>query len=308
VLAAAGAAVLGAGGASVALAERRGPDRPRRLVLATGPQGAVFLEVGRDLARAVTALSPATAVTTLVTAATVENLRLLAASRADLGLAALDAAAVDPRVVNRTIMGVCRVYDSVLHLVVPAGSPIRALADCAGTVVSVGATDSGTEFTSVRLLGLAGVRPAGLVRLAQTPAMDALAAGTVDAAFSLTGFPTPSIRDLARRRPLRLVPLAGFAPVLEASIPRVYAPAVVPAGTYAGVGVTATVAVPNLLLARPGLPDGAVSLVAEAVLSDRSRRFWTHSDSWRIDVRTAIATGPVSLHPAAVAWLRATKP
>ncbi|HEY6795899.1 MAG TPA: TAXI family TRAP transporter solute-binding subunit [Kineosporiaceae bacterium] len=307
-LVAAGAGVLGVSGVAVALADRRGPDRPRSVVLATGPPGAVFLEVGRDLARAVRALSPGTTVTTLITAASVENLRLLAGGKADLGLASLDASAVDRQVLAGSITAVCRLYDSVLHLVVPAASGIRTLADCGGKIVSVGAGDSGTEFTTLRLLDLARVRPAGMIRLAQTEAMDALGRGTVDAAFSLTGFPTGAIRQLADRQPLRLVPLAAFAPLLEGSIPQVYAPAVVPAGTYHGIGATPTVSVPNLLLARPALPDSAATLVTEAVLSAGSRRFWTHSDSRRIDVRTAIATGPASLHPAALAWLRAHKP
>jgi hypothetical protein len=200
------------------------------------------------------------------------------------------------------------VYDSLLHLVVPARSVIRVLGDCAGRRVSVGASGSGTEFIVLRLLGLTGVRPAAMVRLGQAEALDALARGAVDAAFSLTGFPTPAIAQLAAREPLRLVPLVDFVPVLERSVPHVYAPAAIPVGTYAGVGAALTVFVPNLLLARPALPDAAVSLVTEALLSPVSRRFWTDPDSRRIDVRTAIATGPVRLHPAALAWLRAHKP
>jgi uncharacterized protein len=307
-LAGAGLAVLGGMGTAVLLDRRTGPPVPRLLTLATGPQGAVFLEVGRDLARAVTAVSPGTRVTTLVTAATVENLRLLATSAADLGLASLDAAAVDPNVRRGAITAVSRIYDSLLHLVVPAGSPVQVLGDCAGRRVSVGASGSGTEFTTIRLLELAGVRPSALVRLGQAEAMDALDRGTVEAAFSLTGFPTPAIARLAARRPLRLIPLVDFATLLERSIPRVYAPAAIPQGSYAGVAAVQTVFVPNLLLARPGLPDGAVSVVTQALLSPSSRRFWTAPDSRRIDVRTAIATGPVALHEAALTWLRAHKP
>jgi len=305
------AGVLAAGGvtgAAVAVRSRRGPAPPASLTLATGPRGAVFLEVGRDLAAAVHALSPGTRVTTLVTAATVDNLQLLATSAADLGLASLDAAAVDARTLDGRITAVSRVYDSLLHLVVPAESAVRALRDCAGRRVSVGAAGSGTEFTALRLLGLAGVHPSAQVRLGQTEAMQALDGGAVDAAFSLTGFPTPAIRALAAARPLRLVPLVEFAVLLERSLPRVYASAAIPAGVYPGVPATETVFVPNLLLARPGLDDAAVELVTEALLSPDSRPFWSHPDTGRIDVRTAIATGPVTLHPAALSWFRAHKP
>lgn len=313
-LAAAATATAGAGLAALTL-PHRGPRRPDRLVVATGPQGAVFLEVGRDLARAITALSPRTDVTTLVTAATVDNLRLLAAGRADLGLASLDAAAVDPRVVPTVaspaggrILAVSRLYDSFLHLVVPESSEIYDLAACAGRRVGVGAAGSGTEFTAIRVLSLAGVRPSAAVRLGQAEAMAAIERGAIDAAFSLTGFPTPAISALAGARAIRLVSLTDTLSRLEAVAPRVYRAGAIPAGTYRGVGVTGTVYVPNLLLARPALPDDAVSLTAEALLSSSSRRWWTHPDSRRIDLRTAIATGPVPLHPAAVAWLRAHKP
>lgn len=306
-LLAAAATAVGAGASVVATADR-GPEPPATLVIATGPQGAVFVEVGRDLARAITALSPRTDVRTLTTSATVENLRLLATARTDLALASLDASAVDPNVGPGGILATCRLYDSFLHLVVPAASPIRALSGCAGARVGVGAVGSGTEFTALRLLALARVTPEAAVRLGQAEAMAAVGRGALDAAFSLTGFPTPAVTELATRRAVRLVPLAAFLAPLDAAFPRVYRSGAVPQGTYPGVGATDTVYVPNLLLAREGLSDEAVTLATEALLSDRSRRFWTHPDSRRIDVRTAVATGAVPLHPAALAWLRAHKP
>jgi TRAP transporter TAXI family solute receptor len=306
-LAAAGVVAAGAG-AAVVEDRRRRPPGPARLTLATGPQGAVFLEVGRDLARAITASSPQTRVTVRVTAATLENLQLLQARTADLGFASLDAAAVDRRVGPSGIRAVSRLYDSLLHLVVPAASPIAALPNCTGKVVSIGAVGSGTEFTCLQLLRLTGVLPARLVRLTQTPAMQAVAAGTVDAAFSLTGFPTPAITALAEQRPIRLIPLADYVDALDAGIAGVYSSAAIPEGTYRGVRATETVFLPNILLAGAGVPDGVVRLVTGALLSPGSRRYWTNPDSRRIDIRTAIATGPVPLHPAALEWLRAHKP
>jgi TRAP transporter TAXI family solute receptor len=306
VLAAAGAAAVAAT-AGITVERRRTPPGPAQLTLATGPQGAVFLEVGRDLGRAIEAVSPGTRVTVQITAATVDNLRLLLDGAADLAFASLDAAA-DASAGPRGLLAVSRLYDSVLHLVVAAGSPIVRLADLTGRRVSVGATDSGTEFSCLRLMRLAGVRPDLQLRLAQTPAMKAVAAGIVDAAFSLTGFPTPAITELALRQPIRLIPLADEVPALDHSLPGVYGPAAIPEGTYRGTAVTETVFVPNLLLARPGLADPAVALVAAALLAPASRRFWSNPDSRRIDVRTAIATGPVPMHPASLAWLRAHKP
>jgi TRAP transporter TAXI family solute receptor len=303
-----GAAAAMGGAAAWLLRGRSQAPVAAALVLATGPQGAVFVEVGADLANAVRATASGTRVTVLVTAATVDNLGLLAQRRADLAFGALDAVVSDPRVSAGSITAICRLYDSFLHLVVPAGSPIHALPDLAGRRVAMGAAGSGTEFSAGRLLDATGIRPAALPRLGQTPAMEAVAAGTVDAAFSLTGFPTPAITWLATRQRIRLIPLGDYFRTLDASVPRVYGPGPIPEGTYPGVPSTESVYVPNVLLARPGLPDDVVTLVIGVLLSPGSRRFWVHPDSSRINIRSAIATGPVGLHPAALAWLRDHKP
>jgi hypothetical protein len=303
------AVVAGGAGTAWLLRDRQEPAVPASLVLATGPAGAVFREVGGDLARAIHARSPRTAVQVLPTAATVENLDLLARGRADLGFGAIDAVVSAPRTGTIGTTGtICRLYDSFLHLVVLDGSPIRSLRDLAGKRVAMGAAGSGTEFTATTLLTATGVRPGELPRLGQDPAMVAVGAGTVDAAFSLTGFPTPAITQLAQRRRIRMVPLGGYFRTLDRAIPRVYGPAPIPEGAYPDVLATDTVYVPNVLLGRPGLTDDAVTLVIEAALSPSSRQFWTHPDSRRFDVRAAIATGPLDLHPAALAWLRAQKP
>lgn len=297
------AAALGGGGLAASLTLRDQRRVPTRLVLATGPKGAVYVEVGGDIAQAVQAYSPSTQVEVRSTAATVENLWLLGAREADLGFASLDAAAVDSRVRQQVITALTRVYDSLLHLVVPAESRIRSLRDLAGTRVSVGGAGSGTEFTATRLLAVTGVAPAQLFRLGQTPSMNALEGGTIDAAFSLTGCPTPAIAGLASRRPLRLVPLSEHFGHLERSIPRAYALAPITDGTYAGVKAVDTVLVPNVLLARPGLPDEAVTTVMDALFASQSRRFWVHADSQRISLDMATVTGAATLHRAARSWL-----
>jgi TRAP transporter TAXI family solute receptor len=299
-----GALVVAAGGGSVAVLSRfSDPALPAHLNLATGPKGAVYIEVGTDLAGAVRGVSPGTQVSLQLTGATVENLRRLVLGTSDLGFASLDAAAVDSQVRTHVIRALGRVYDSCLHLVVPKESPIRSLRDVAGRRVCVGALASGTEFTSVGLMGSAGVQPAQVVRLGQALAMKALEEGALDASFSLTGYPTPAIAALAKRRAIRLVPLGEYFGTLDRSIPQAYAPAPIPAGVYQGVEATDTVLVPNVLLARPGLSDVAVALVMNALYGDRSQRHWRHAESKQISWRMATVTGPVLLHPAAQRWL-----
>jgi TRAP-type uncharacterized transport system substrate-binding protein len=65
---------------------------------------------------------------------------------------------------------------------------------------------------------------------------------------------------------------------------------------------------PNLLLARPDLPDAVVETVTEALFSQRDRIARSHPEANRINVRTAIATAPIRLHPGAMRYFRSAKP
>lgn len=299
----AAATALGAGGVAAAVVMGDGQALPPRLRLATGPKGAVYLQVGGDLAQAVQAYSPSTTVQVRPTAATVENLRLLSLGRVDLGFASLDAAAMDGEIRKGIITGLCRVYDSGLHLVVLRESPIRTPRDLEGMRISLGGSGSGTEFTARLLLSVLGLERTQLVTMGQTPSMAALKQGRIDAAFSLTGFPTPAIAELADERPIRLIPLGTYFGDMDRSVPRAYAPAPIPDGTYRGVPTTDTVLVPNVLLARPGLPDDVVAMVMGALFAKESRKYWVTPDSKRINLGMATVTGAATLHPAAKSWL-----
>ncbi|GDY33511.1 TAXI family TRAP transporter solute-binding subunit [Gandjariella thermophila] len=299
------ALLLGAASVAVPGCAVSPPPAPPELTIATGPPGAVFREIGAALAGALAVNLPRTRVMTRPSAATVENLRLLAAGSVQLGLASLDAA-LDPAAPSRGLSAVGRLYDSFLHLVVLADSPVRSLADLAGRTVSLGAVGSGTEFTAPRMLRLRGV-PVRDVRMTQADGADALAARRIDALFSLTGIPTPAITGLAARMPIRLVPLGAEAGALAETYPGPYAPATVPATTYPGVPPSETVAVPNLLLARDDLPADVVEVVTRTVFTEAGRIAAGHPEAQRINVRTGIATGPVPLHPGAARWFRTNK-
>ena len=101
----AAATALGGGGVAAALMNRHEDPLPRSLVLATGPKGAVYVEVGGDIAHAINFYSPRTMIEVRQTAATVENLHLLASSKADFGFASLDAAGDDVKVRNGVVTG-----------------------------------------------------------------------------------------------------------------------------------------------------------------------------------------------------------
>ncbi|WP_222851727.1 TAXI family TRAP transporter solute-binding subunit [Phytoactinopolyspora mesophila] len=274
--------------------------------LATGPAGAVYRRIGGGLADILDRRYPSATVTAVPSHASTDNIRMLLEDEVHLGLANLDAAVGLDAEPPAGIAALCRLYDSHLHLAVLADSPIRTVGDLEGRRVSYGAEDSGTDFTSRRLIDLTGIglRP---VWLDQAESARALAARDIDATFSLTGVPTPAISDLAERRPIRLIPMPQEADALADAYPGPYFPATIPATAYHDVPACPTLAIPNVLLARTDLPVDVAKAVTEAVFTEAPAIASDVPEATQINVRTGIATGPIPLHPGAAEWFRDQK-
>ncbi|MEW2382750.1 TAXI family TRAP transporter solute-binding subunit [Micromonospora sp. NPDC047707] len=305
--------VLVAAGGLLAGCSRRPDVDEVHLRLATGPAGAVYRRIGGALADHIAEQVPGVTVTTVPSGASTDNIRMLLAGEVHLGLTSLDALIRTDGSAPEGLSAICRLYDSHLHLVVLAGSAIDTFRDLQGRRVSLGARDSGTEFTSLRVLELGPVSADGRY-LSQAESAAALRDGEIDAMFSLTGVPTPAVTELAQRHPVRLIPLDPQADALFTAYPGPYAPAVIPATAYAGVPATRTVAVPNVLLVRDDLPDDLVHAITDTIFT-HTRTITSASrddaeavpEAWQINVRTGISTGSVPLHPGAAAWFRDRK-
>ncbi|MBR8743123.1 TAXI family TRAP transporter solute-binding subunit [Nocardiopsis sp. MG754419] len=304
-------AILGlTGAASLVAVSGCTPDPApelRELVVATGPPGAVYREIGGQLALLLDERVPHTEVIPIETRASHDNLYLLEDGTAHLGLANLDSVLATEIEAEALISAVGRLYDSFVHLVVPYDSPVDSLADLEGLRVSLGAVNSGTEFTAEQILDVTGVRFEE-IRLDQADSAEALDAGRIDAMFSLTGLPTPAIADLAEERPLRLVDLSDTADTMVKVYPEAYFPATIPATTYSGIPACPTMSIPNLLLCRQDLPEELVRQVTAAVYTGAAHLAEQRPEAAQINVRTGISTGIVPLHPGAEQWYRENKP
>ncbi|OLT28772.1 C4-dicarboxylate ABC transporter substrate-binding protein [Nocardiopsis sp. CNR-923] len=280
---------------------------PPELVIATGPPGAVYREIGGALADVLDERMPGTDVRSVESGASLDNVRLLASGQAQLGLANLDLVTAEEVTESEGLSAIGRVYDSFLHLLVMADSPVRELADLEGLRVSLGASDSGTEFTTTRIADAYGLT-VDAVLVNQADSADLLSRGELDAMLSLTGIPTPAIASLALRRTVRLIDLSEAADALAQAHPEAYFPASIPATTYEGVPTTPTLSVPNLLLCRNDLDEDLAHLVADTLFTRSTHLAATRPEAAQINVRTGISTGDVPLHPGAERWFRDNKP
>lgn len=306
------ALLLAAGGLLVGCTRPPEVDQVE-LRLATGPAGAVYRRIGGALAEHIDEHVPGATVTTVPSGASTDNIRMLRAGEVHLGLSSLDAVITTDGIVPEGLRAVCRLYDSYLHLAVMADSAIHEFGDLEGRRISLGAHDSGTEYTSLRVLELSPVN-ADSRYLSQAESAVALRDGQIDAMFSLTGVPTPAITDLAQRHPIRLIPLDDQIDRLAKAYPGPYAPARIPATAYSGVAAARTVAVPNVLLARDDLSNELVYAITDTIFThtgaitsaDRAGAE-ALPEAWQINVRTGISTGSIPLHPGAAAWFRDRK-
>lgn len=306
-------AALAAAGAVTALPGCAAPFAGTRLRLATGSARGVYFRLGTALAQAWQAeLGFTQAPTVLNTAGSVQNVDMLANGAADVAFSQVDAAA--ERLVGTTPdapdapRALARIYDDVLHVVVPATSPITTLPGLRGARVSVGAADSGVSVVARRLLDAADLGTADVrgEQLGLDDSVAAMAAGQIDAFFWSGGLPTPAVTELAAQVPIRLLDLTE-GDVLRTVRGRypVYAPGTVPAQSYAGITTPiTTMLVRNFLLVDAAMPDDLAEALVKVLFTEQEQLAKAGPAALTIDPRAAIGTEPVLLHPGAERFYR----
>nr|WP_256127819.1 TAXI family TRAP transporter solute-binding subunit [Arthrobacter sp. SDTb3-6] len=293
---------MAAAGAAMAAA-LAGCDRqePAKIAMAGGQAGGFFAQFTQLLATAA-ASEPAFRIAPLETPGTLQNLQLMRAGRAGIGLVLADALGTD--VAGLAAIG--RVYQTYWQLAVPLGSPIKSVADLAGRTVSLGPAQSGTRFTALRILAAAGV---GTSDFTESPigigdTGSALVKGAVDAALFAGGVPLPIVAGPAGNR-IRLIDLGVEALRLQQEYGPVYQSTRIPAGVYGNSGETRTVGVASLLLARADLADGVAGSLVDILVSRSADLVPPETLGTQfLDPRALITTAGVPLHPGAAAAYR----
>jgi TRAP transporter TAXI family solute receptor len=310
------AAVAVAAGGAVAVGVTRQASPLAHFIVAAGGRGGVYYAYGQGLAAAARKAYPGVRAQVLPTAASVENLRLVAAGEADVGFSLADSAALavygrEPFERPAPLRALAWLYDNYTQLVVRAGSPVRAVANLRGRAVSTGAPGSGTELLATRILTAAGIDPDAGVHRSFLDIGDSVAAlrdGRIDAFFFSGGLPTPAITGLAAATAIRLVDLAGFVAGLRASYGDFYAERSIPATTYGLGEEVATIGVANYLVVRGDMPDATAYAITRLLFTAKPELVAAHPAALHLNPRTAVDTFPLRLHPGAERYYRQAKP
>lgn len=193
----------------------------RGYAVAGGAPGSEYARLAQAMAGTRTGRS-GMHVAALPSAGSVENLQLIAAGTATIGIVQADVAALarDPAAARvagvpalPSLRALAALYPEAVHVIIPAASPAQRLADLTGRPIGVGVEGSGARITAEALLSAEGLDAGATPRvpLAPSDVAAALASGRVGAYVAVSSAPAQAVLRLADTLPIRLLPLAAAA-------------------------------------------------------------------------------------------------
>ncbi len=295
-----------------------GATPPRFLSIATGGSGGVYFPYGGALAKLISDQVPGVQATAEVTAASVDNLKLLQVGKVDLAFTLADtlAEAVAGRgpfkdtgpVGNARTLAI--LYTNYTHVVAREGAGIRRVADLRRKTVSVGAPGSGTELIADRVLAAARIDPrADITRhtLGVSESAGAIKDGKLDAFFWSGGVPTPAIQDLAATPGLAvtLVPQDELLLLMQRDYGNLYRLAIVPAGVYRGIDrEVPTIGVQNLLVASSSMDEALVYAIVRVMFEHKAALVAGHPEARHLAPPISFELSPAPFHAGAARYYK----
>lgn len=280
-------------------------------LVAGGGKSGVYFSYGDQLAQAA-AQQLDIDIEVTQTQGSVDNLQRVASGAALVGFAQGDTAAdaiagTGAFAAPLPIAALARVYDEYVHVVVPEDSDVQSIDELAGHTVSLGSEGSGVQVIATRVLEATGVDPASVPgpALGLDTSLAALKSGEIEAFFWVGGLPTPGIERMAEELPIRLLEVdADVVDRVNAGHAGVYRTAEFPANTYGIDRVSATMAVPNYLVAAADAPPTLIRNIVRVLFDARISIAAKVQAAALLDRREAIFTEPVPLHPGAAEYYR----
>jgi TRAP transporter TAXI family solute receptor len=303
-------AMLAAGGAFAA--------STLRLSIATGGTGGVYYPFGGGLARILTQKVTGFQVTAEVTGGSVDNIKLVTAGDADIGLSTIDSAVDGVKGTGaykdtgpQKITTIAVLYDSFVHIIARADAKIVKVADMKGKRVSVGSAGSSTEAIADRILEAGGLNPMKDVtrdNLSVAESVGALKDGKIQAMFWIGGLPTSAITDLVTTGNTKVVfvPATDVLTKLNVKYPGLYRAFTLPKAVYADVPKDVPgVGVANIMFVSADMKAETVTKILKGVFDNLAEVQKIHPEAKALTLSGAAAKTAVPFHPAALAFYKA---
>jgi TRAP transporter TAXI family solute receptor len=307
ILVAAGALVIGCGGAA------------NFATIGTGGVTGVYYPAGGAIARLVnkTSADHGVRVTVESTAGSVFNVNAVLAGDLEFGLVQSDRqyqamkglAEWKDKGPQAGLRSICRLHPEVVTLVAADEAGIATLADLKDKKVNIGNPGSGQRGNALDVLRTAGIDWEKDIRAEGLKAVESakmLQDGRIDAFFYTVGHPSGSIKEAtAGRRKVHFVPITGMEKLLEefpyysvAAVPAAEYPMSTSRGDVSSIGVFCT------LVTSEKVPEATVYTVTRA-LFENLEEFKTLHPALKVLTAEWMATGDSApLHPGALKYFK----
>jgi len=283
------------------------------LSFATGGTGGVYYPMGGGMAKVLSKYIPNLEVTAEVTAASVDNLKLIHAKKADLALAMCDVAYDALRGVGRFkstgaipgVRNIAVVYSNCLHFVVLKGSRINSVSDLKGKRVSTGAAGSGTEVKAVRTLESYGIdadKDVKRERLSFAEAGGALKDRKLDCAVIESGLPNSVILDLSATPGIEIKILNNSEHIdkLTNKYGPFYYKLIIPKTTYPHMDAEVpVVGSGNQLICHESMDPELVYTILKVLLEHQPEIVASHAEASSFTLTSAVVGSAIPFHPGA---------
>ncbi len=287
----------------------------KRISVATGGMGGVYFPLGGAIAAVVTKYVPNVEAAAEVTAASVDNCKLVGAKKADLGIVMGDTVydayqGLEKFKQKLPLRNLAVLYPNVMQIVVPQGKGIKTVGDMRGKTISTGAPGSGVEVMALRILEANGINPDKDVkrdRLGASESAGALKDGKIDGFFWCGGVPTASVLDLAASPGMKIsfVPNADSIEKMTAKYGPVYYPTTIANRAYPGLEEDVPVAaVANLLIVHEDMDEKLAYDILAAIFDHRDDLVAVHKQAESVELKGAVLGSPIPYHKSALKYFK----
>lgn len=286
----------------------------KRLSIATGGTGGVYYPLGGAIASTITKNIPGVEATAEVTSASVDNMRLIGAGKADIAFTladtAWDAHTSGGKFKEKLpVRALAVIYTNESHWVTAEGSGIEKMADLKGKRISTGAAGSGTEVIAMRILEASGIdsdKDVKREKLSVAESVNAIKDRKIDAFFWSGGVPTAAVTDLSATpgTKIKLLDHADAIPAMSKKYGPIYVAGRIPAKSYPGLDKDAQVTVVwNLLVVHEKADENLVYQIAKTIFEKKADLVATHKEAQNIVLETQLNGGsPIPFHPGALKY------
>ena len=304
------AGLIGAAIAGSAMAQTR-------ISIATGGTGGVYYPLGGGIANVLSKYVPNMQATAEVTGASVDNMKLVGAGKAEVGFTMADTAwdayqGQDKFKDNKqAVRALVVFYPNLTHVVTVEGKGINTMADLKGKRISTGAPGSGTEVMAFRILEAYGIdkdKDVKRERLSVAESVNALKDGKIDALIWVGGIPTPAITDLAAtpNTKIKLIDHADAVDKMRAKYGPLYVKDKIAAKSYPGQDKESTnLTVWNILVVNEKADEKVVYDIVKTMFEKKAEIVAVHKDASYLSLDNQLTGGsPIPFHPGALKYFK----